>query len=147
MPIQTVLQTLHIDGTTEVTGLRIIAALIDFIPLIILLVVMAATLGDLGRSSIRLDGAPAFLYFVLVYAYYIGFEVTTGATIGKRIMGLRVVKVNGEAYGWGSCIGRNLFRLIDGLPVFYLVGVISVALTGRKQRLGDLAVGTLVVRE
>ena len=66
--------------------------------------------------------------------------------MGKWIMGLRVVKLDGQPYGWWSVIGRNIIRVIDGLPVLYLVGIIVVALSLNKQRLGDMVAGTSVVR-
>ena len=62
------------------------------------------------------------------------------------IMGLKVVKLNGRRYGWGSVILRNTLRVVDGLPFLYLIGIIFMGLTRHDQRLGDLTAGTLVVR-
>ena len=135
----------------NVTGPRIVAALIDLVPLTILFVVMAATVGQLDSTdgsgfSANLGGRPALLYLLLVMVYYIWFEGLTGASLGKKIMGLKVVRVSGEPYGWGPCFGRNLVRVLDGLPVLYMVGLISVAVTQNNQRLGDIFSDTLVVR-
>ena len=74
-------------------------------------------------------------------------ERVWAATLGKLIMGLTVVKVGGGLYGWKSVLLRNIFRIIDGLPIFYLLGFISVVATPKNQRLGDFAAGTLVVRK
>jgi len=135
----------------QVTGRRIVAALIDLILLGILFLVMAATLGDFGSTdgtgfSASLGGGPAILYAFLVLAYYIILEGVIAATLGKVAMGLKVVKAKGEPYRWGSVLLRNILRPIDALPLLYLVGLISIAVTPKKQRLGDLAAHTLVVR-
>jgi len=133
----------------DATGRRIVAALIDFMPLIGLFVLMAAAFGDVtsgdGGFGVGLSGGPFILYAVLSLAYYVVLEALTGRTLGKMIMGLEVVRLDGEPYGLTACLIRNVLRIIDGLPVLYLVGLISVAVTSKKQRLGDLAAGTLVV--
>ena len=135
----------------QVTGGRIVAAFIDFIPLLILFLVMAATMGEFGSTddngfSVLLTGGPAALFFLLAWAYYLLSESITGLTLGKWLMGLRVVKLDGEPYDLRAVLLRNIIRIVDVLPVFYLVGLISVAVSQKNQRLGDLAAGTLVVR-
>jgi uncharacterized RDD family membrane protein YckC len=69
----------------------------------------------------------------------------TGMTLGKRIVGIRVVDEEGDVAGFGAAIVRNLLRLVDGL-FFYLVGAIFALTSPRGQRLGDRAAHTLVVR-
>ena len=87
-----------------------------------------------------------YIYIFLALSYYVVMEKVWAATLGKMIMGLTVVKVGGAQYGWIPMLIRNIFRIIDALPIFYLVGFIFVAVTPKNQRLGDLAAGTLVVR-
>ena len=134
----------------DVTGRRIVAALLDFIPLIVLFVFMVAAFGDVtsgeGQFSVDLSGGPFILYLVLSLAYYVVLEALTGRTLGKVVMDLKVVSLDGEPYGLTACLIRNVLRIVDGLPVFYIVGLISVAVTSKKQRLGDLAAGTVVVQ-
>jgi uncharacterized RDD family membrane protein YckC len=138
-------------GDSNVVGLRIVAALIDFIPLIVLFLVMAATLGEFGNTGpnsnfeVRLENEQFLLYALIAYLYYVIFEAATAATPGKMLMGLTVVKVNGEPYTVGAVLLRNILRLIDGL-FFYVVAIVCMAVTAKRQRLGDLAAGTLVVR-
>lgn len=83
---------------------------------------------------------------VASYAYYVIPEGFVGWSFGKLLLGLKVVKANGEPYTWGAALLRNVLRIVDGLPVLYLVGLVSIAVTLKKQRIGDLAAGTLVVR-
>jgi uncharacterized RDD family membrane protein YckC len=68
-----------------------------------------------------------------------------GATLGKLAAGIRVRTKEGQRIGLRASVIRNLMRFIDGIGV-YLVGAISIMLTKRNQRLGDLAAGTIVVR-
>lgn len=135
----------------QVTGARIVAALIDMVPLIVLFLLMAAVWGDLGSTddqdfAVRLEDGAFIFYALLSLGYYVVLEGLTGATPGKQVMGLKVVKVNGDSYEWGAVILRNLLRIIDALPFLYLLGLVSVAVSKRNQRLGDLAAGTIIVR-
>ena len=70
-----------------------------------------------------------------------------GRTPGKNALGIRVVGRNGEPIDFVTSAVRNMLRIIDFLPLFYLVGSIAIVATQHDQRLGDLAAGTLVVRE
>lgn len=70
-----------------------------------------------------------------------------GQTLGKKLLGLRVVDERGLKLRPAQVVMRNLFRLIDMLPAFFLVGGVAAVCSRRCQRLGDLAAGTLVIRE
>jgi uncharacterized RDD family membrane protein YckC len=87
------------------------------------------------------------LYFALLLLYGAIFEwIWRGQTVGKRLLGLRVVDARGLRLEPAQVIVRNLLRLIDALPAFYLVGGTASILNRHHQRLGDLAAGTVVVR-
>jgi uncharacterized RDD family membrane protein YckC len=80
--------------------------------------------------------------------FHVAFEVLAGGrTPGKRMNGLRVVMDGGEPVGVRASSVRNLIRLLEGPPLLYVPAIISILATRRNQRLGDLAAGTLVVRE
>jgi uncharacterized membrane protein SpoIIM required for sporulation/uncharacterized RDD family membrane protein YckC len=86
---------------------------------------------------------PAGALFLL---YHPALEIALrGVTPGKRLAGLRIVDRAGGVPGFGALALRNMFRVIDGLPVFYGVGLAAVLLTREQSRIGDLAAGTLVV--
>jgi hypothetical protein len=74
-----------------------------------------------------------------------------GQTPGKRIMKLRVIREDGRPITLWEAVSRNLLRIIDAAPGFvipiYSVGLVSVFLSSRDQRLGDLFTGTVVIRE
>jgi uncharacterized RDD family membrane protein YckC len=141
-----------VDDQTDVLGRRIGAALLDLLVLVVVFVVVGLVFGESdteGSSvSIKLEGGPALLFFALVLLYYGLQEAASGRTLGKRALGLRVVSLTGgDRPTTGRIAGRTILRVIDILPILYLVGFIAVLATGeRRQRLGDLAAGTTVRR-
>ena len=87
-------------------------------------------------------------YFLLHFGYYVYYEVLhAGQTPGKRRMGLRTVKLNGEPVDLLTSLLRNVMRVVDWLPALYGLGMASMFVSASEQRLGDLTAGTVVVRE
>jgi uncharacterized RDD family membrane protein YckC len=87
------------------------------------------------------------VFFGLRTGYAIGLEwFWQGQTVGKRVLGLRVMDVNGLRLQPSQIIIRNLLRAVDSLPLFYLVGGVASLVTRHGQRLGDLAANTMVIR-
>ena len=86
--------------------------------------------------------------FVLNWGYFTLFEAFwNGRTPGKKVAKIRVIQRSGRPIGFFESLARNLVRYIDQIPFFYAVGVITMFVTRQHQRLGDLAAGTLVVRD
>ena len=83
--------------------------------------------------------------FLVFWAYPIVLEVCWGRTLGKRVLGLRVVARDGAPLGWMQAIVRNLLRTVDMLPFGYAVGLLSCLCDSHGRRLGDLVAGSLVV--
>jgi uncharacterized RDD family membrane protein YckC len=94
------------------------------------------------RSGTVLYGGGAAL-FLLMFIYHLLFEGSAGTTIGKAIMGLQVRTIGGRGK-FGAVALRNLLRLVDGLG-FYVVGFLFTLFTARRQRVGDLVGGTVVM--
>jgi uncharacterized RDD family membrane protein YckC len=89
-----------------------------------------------------------FTLFVLNWGYFTLFEAfDNGRTPGKRVARIRVIQRSGRPIGFVESLARNLVRYVDQIPFFYAVGVIVMFITRDHQRLGDLAAGTLVVRD
>ncbi|MGA8042493.1 MAG: RDD family protein [Terracidiphilus sp.] len=89
-----------------------------------------------------------FALFVLNWGYFTLFEAFWGGrTPGKRVAGIRVIHRSGRAIGFLESMARNLIRYIDQIPFCYAIGAIAIFTTRQHQRLGDLAAGTLVVRD
>jgi uncharacterized RDD family membrane protein YckC len=136
----------------HILGRRVAAAVIDAAIVLILLVVIAKTLGDEGARSrsvwAETSGSPRALFFLLTFAYFFGTELVWGQTLGKRVMKLRVVGLDGAKLQAGPAFIRNLVRFVDWLPVLYIAGAVTLYATGeRRQRLGDLAAKTKVVAD
>lgn len=94
-------------------------------------------------------GAIILFQFAIAILYGIVSEwLMNGQTLGKRLFGLRVIDERGLSLGFKQVVIRNLFRMLDSLPsTFYLIGGLACLFTHRCQRIGDIAAGTLVVRE
>jgi uncharacterized RDD family membrane protein YckC len=88
------------------------------------------------------------IMFLLNWGYFTLFEAFwSGRTPGKRVARIRVIQRSGRPIGIFESMARNFVRYVDQIPFFYAVGVITMFATRQHQRLGDLAAGTLVVRD
>jgi uncharacterized RDD family membrane protein YckC len=96
-----------------------------------------------GKTALYVALLPAaaiyFLYHPLLEI------VMQGRTPGKRMTGIRIVTERALTPDAGALIIRNVFRLVDSLPVFYVLGLVVAMFTARQVRIGDLAAGTLLV--
>jgi uncharacterized RDD family membrane protein YckC len=159
-------ETLQIDTPENVVfgyqiagiGSRFLACAIDTLLISALLLFVNFALAALLRvitPLVAFGRAPAWLIalfglvsFAILWGYYIFFETLwNGQTPGKRRNGLRVIRRSGTPITAGEAVIRNLVRIIDFLPVFYGVGIVAMFIDGQSRRLGDLAAGTLVVRD
>lgn len=90
----------------------------------------------------------AAMIFLIFFGYFIVFETFwNGQTPGKRLMGLRVVRDGGYPADFASIAIRNLIRVGEMAAGFYGVSAIAALLSPENKRLGDMAAGTLVVRD
>jgi uncharacterized RDD family membrane protein YckC len=151
-----------VTGEVRVTGRRIIATWIDLFLLGLVYRLLASPLHlplsiadrpahpgpppDGDFASRVFDAWPGIIVYCLIAAlYYVVLEGTWGRTIGKRLTGIRVVSDFGGKAALGRIIGRTLLRPIDAMGG-YLVGFLIAIVSPRRQRLGDHAAGTLVIR-
>lgn len=147
-------------------GNRFLAVAIDhFIQYLTILITIwiffsISGIGDAVRSpDTLLSDAPKWVIalliivlFLLFTGYFIFFEwLWNGQTPGKRLMKLRVIREDGRPLTLWEAVARNLLRLFDTFPGFilpvYSIGLITIFMSRRDQRLGDLFAGTVVVRE
>lgn len=100
-----------------------------------------------GLTGLERAGAVLAL-FVMIWGYWTGLEVLwRGQTLGKRLMRIRVVRFDGAPVGPFESAVRNLLRVIDFMPLWYAVGLITMLIDRRHRRLGDIVAGTILVRE
>ncbi len=116
---------------------RILAGLIDLVPSVLVIAPLAKLLGEPGF----------FLGAALVIAGFTAFEARGGQTPGKRLLGLRVLHLDGSPCTLIGSLIRNVFRLVDAFPGFYLIALGAAGGNRRRQRLGDQAAGTSVYRD
>lgn len=89
---------------------------------------------------------PLCLTFLAIMAiYFILLEGAAGYTVGKRVMGLRVVNMKGNRPGFWKSLVRNLLRIVDGLPALNILGVALILKSPEGARFGDRVAGTRVV--
>jgi uncharacterized RDD family membrane protein YckC len=127
-------------------GSRFMALLIDLlIGAVVMTIAIVGTLAAVGDVAAEIVATCAFLLIVVVYN--VVFEVFGGGrTIGKRAARLRVVSDDGAQVGLRASLIRNVIRILE-LSLLYIPALVSVLATRNNQRLGDLAAGTLVVRD
>ena len=137
-------------------GSRFIALLVDYLiwgaalfVLIWLAIFLLPSIDAFSKISEQwAAGIIIFVVFLFNWGYFTLFEAFwNGRTPGKRVARIRVIQRSGRAIGLFESMARNLVRYVDQLPFFYAVGVIAMFVTSQHQRLGDLAAGTLVVRD
>jgi uncharacterized RDD family membrane protein YckC len=137
------------DGP-DLIGRRIGAALIDILVLFVIFGFVAATIGDTeaanGTASAKLDGGQLAVFAALGLLYYGLGEALTGQTLGKKLLGLKVVAEDGSPATTGQVVIRTLLRVVDQLPGAYLLGFVVMLATGaQRKRIGDIVARTRVV--
>ncbi len=145
---------IEIDLVLAGLGSRFLATLLDTLIQGGTILALGVTLGMLGGGVVDegLGGwAEAVFYmsiFMVFFGYHIAFEtLSSGRSPGKRAAGIRVVRLGGEPVGFLASVIRNTVRLVDFLPFLYGVGIVAIVASSSNQRVGDIAAGTLVVRE
>lgn len=137
---------------TATAGSRSAAFLIDYI--IILLIVEG--LNSLVHLADRIGGDVFSSYFAaviylilgtLLWGYFVINEIILdGSSLGKRVLGIRVIKEDGSPIDIVDSLTRNFIRFVDLLPGTCLVGFMVMMCNEKSKRLGDYAAGTVVVR-
>lgn len=149
-------EQIDLEFSLATIGSRFLALALDTLLQVVIAAALLAVIalvrlatGPFGSAS-----APWLLailiigWFTVYYGYYAIFEsVWNGQTPGKRVVGLRVIHASGRPISTYEAILRNVVRIVDQLPGIYAIGIVSVFVTERSQRLGDLAAGTVVVHE
>ena len=145
---------------TEYAGVlhRILAAVIDHALLAIITMVIALPFGVSGAFMMMgadpiaaMAAAASWMTFIVISAiiwlvYFPYFESTTGQTLGKKLMGIKVVREDGKKLALPDAIIRTVLRIVDALPFAYIIGLIVVLVSQKKQRIGDMAARTIVVK-
>ena len=146
----------HVSLRMKVAGLgsRAAAHIVDWIILGIIYLALLFLLAKTADTnfifadyiSSYITAAIIILLFLTWWSYFVLFEFfASGRTPGKMLSGIRVIQDNGQSLTFLSSTIRNLFRIIDFLPLFYLLGILLIFFHPKHKRIGDLTAGTLVV--
>ncbi len=122
--------------------IRSLAWLIDLLIRAVAYILAAIALSFLGEVG---QGILLIALFFAEWLYPTVFEALKGATPGKMVMGLYVTMDDGTALTWQASLVRNLLRLVDFFPFFYITGLICALSNHQFKRLGDLVAGSIVV--
>jgi len=132
-------------------GTRAIAQLLDLLIVAALLVALlfgASAMGAILNNGTIYDLLEIIGSFVIVFGYFWASEAMwSGQTVGKKAFRLRAVGDRGEPLTFVQAGIRNVVRIVDFLPYGYGVGLVVLFINGKGKRLGDLAAGTLVVKD
>lgn len=148
----------HVELEQRLAGIgsRFLAGLVDGLILVgiwiilFLLVGLGLAASPLAEMDVWVVAFVIIVFFVVFWGYHVFFEYTTnGQSPGKKAVKIRVVKEGGTPITLSDIAIRNLLRLVDGfpVPVICVIGGVSMFVTKKCQRLGDLAAGTVVVSE
>lgn len=143
----------HVDIDYPVAGLgdRIAAAMIDlsmFIGLYIVFIVLGLLTGLSGAMD------TPYIFFILVGLYiasYVFYDLVceifmNGQSVGKRLMKIKVISLDGSQASLGQYFTRWVFRLVDFTLTAQLGGLICIAVSENKQRIGDIVAGTTLIK-
>lgn len=122
---------------------RLSAWLLDFfirIAVMIVLIIIFTNLGDMGYGMILIS------YFLINWLYPVFFEVWRGGmTPGKKSNHIYVCHDDGTPISLQSSMIRNLLRVADFMPMFFMGGALTMMFNKKSQRIGDMVAGTMVV--
>ncbi|WP_167341616.1 RDD family protein [Nonlabens sp. SY33080] len=140
-------QNVNIEYVYAGLGKRILAFIIDALVLFAYIIILTFTVyraisvldGDNDIGAYELSMIPIFIYSVIMHIIF------NGRTVGKFIMGIKVVKEDGSPARWSDFIVRWIVRLVDLWLFMFTVGTVSILLTDKQQRLGDMMAKTIVI--
>ncbi|MCD4785983.1 MAG: RDD family protein [Candidatus Eremiobacteraeota bacterium] len=150
----------HIELEYELAGIgsRFVAIVIDLLiqfgicsVLFLAMVISSPDFFDEGIHSI-FSSIFASIMFILIMVIFLGgyfilFEIVwSGQTPGKRIAQIQVIKDNGEPVGFIGVLLRNILRIVDFLPAYYILGVVLIIVNKQNKRIGDIVAKTIVVK-
>ena len=149
--VQQVLTPEYVEFRYPLAGMfsRFLAWLIDALTVFFVYLAIMTVLSNVMALFPGFVSALGFVvYFLLDWGYGLTLETAwSGQTLGKKLMGIRVIQESGVRITFIQAALRNLARAVDRLPFFYLVGGTSAVLSSSQQRLGDFLAGTIVVKD
>ena len=142
-------QNIELEYDLGSLGDRIIGRILDFLVIIAYLIILFTLIGFGNLERFTSENIWLMILFVgFPYAFYdlLCEMFLNGQSVGKKIMGIKVISLNGNQASFSQYIIRWLFRIVDFSIGGGLIALVMVAATERKQRLGDIVAGTVLVK-
>lgn len=139
-------QNVAIDYEIASVGDRVVSSIIDGVIIFAAYMVAFALVGLVEFENPGTDWA-IYVFVVPLLLYHLLCEtLLNGQSIGKRIMKVRVVRLDGSPAGFGAYFLRWLLRIVEITICYGSIALVTIVINGRGQRLGDMAAGTCVVK-
>ena len=141
-------QNVYLDYKIVSIGERIVAFLIDgFILYLYLILVqyIGQAIGYIYEDNWTQRGLMSLIFLPAMFYSLIMHSLFNGRTVGKLLMKMRVVKVDGSPVHWSNYLVRWMLRLVDIWIFLGAIGLLTILFSDRRQRLGDAAAGTVVI--
>jgi len=127
---------------------RILDHLIQLVVILAALLIFSGSVDTDSESDAFVAIVGTLMLFAILWVYDVAFEAFAGGrTPGKRAVGIRVVGMRGEPIGFSAAAVRNVLRLVDEFLTLWICALVSIIRSDKNQRVGDIAAGTMVVRE
>ncbi|MBT8184821.1 MAG: RDD family protein [Eudoraea sp.] len=141
-------QNVYLDYKIVSIGERIVAFLIDgFILYLYLILVqyIGQVIGYIYEDTWTQRGLMSLIFLPAMFYSLIMHSLFNGRTVGKLLLKMRVVKVDGSPVHWSNYLVRWMLRLVDIWIFLGAIGILSILFSEKRQRLGDAAAGTVVI--
>jgi uncharacterized RDD family membrane protein YckC len=140
-------QNIELEYELGSLGDRIVGRIIDGLIIIAYVILLFVLFNLAPKGSIEGNYLLLMLFFLPIVFYDLVSEILmNGQSVGKKVMGIKVISLSGEQPSYSQYLIRWLFRLIDFSFSGSLVAFITVAVTEKKQRLGDIVAGTVLIK-
>ncbi len=141
-------QNVNLDYKIVSIGERILAFFIDGFILYLYLVLVqyiGEVIGYIYEDSWTQRGLMGLIFLPAMFYSLLMHSLFNGRTVGKMLLKMRVVRVDGTPVHWSNYLVRWLLRLVDIWIFFGSIGLLTILFSERRQRLGDAAAGTVVI--
>lgn len=146
-------QNVNINFKAASVGERMAASLLDFLIKIAYIIFVLYVFFNLLGISNLLNGADMWsrmaiiiLFFFPVMIYSVTLEsIFEGQTIGKKLVKIKVVKIDGYQASFGDYLIRWIFRIVENNMLGGLIGLVAMSVNSKTQRMGDMAAGTAII--
>ncbi|HJU46438.1 MAG TPA: RDD family protein, partial [Chitinophagaceae bacterium] len=139
-------QNIEIEYDLAGLGERVVARILDMLVIIAYAVVFAIIIANVVRNTENMAWVLVIAFLPILFYDLVSEVVMNGQSVGKRIMHIKVISLNGARPTLGQYMNRWLFRLVDFSLTGGVCALITVAASLRKQRLGDMVAGTTLIK-